>query len=79
MHNVIRDEELWIYFKELGTDEAEYQEKRAILEYTGRYGEPPPLNLQVGRQYFTMLNLGIVGKLRPIGKLDPDLQTALGL
>jgi len=39
---VIRDEELLIYFKEFSADEAEYQEKRAILEYTRRYGEPPP-------------------------------------
>ena len=79
LHNLIKDEELRIYFKEFSIDEAEYQEKRAILEYTRRYGEPPPLNLRVGRQYFMMLNLGVVGKSRPVGKLDPDLQTALGL
>mgnify|MGYP000418552183 FL=1 len=42
LHNIIRDKELWLYFKEFSVDEAEYQEKRAILEYTRRYGEPPP-------------------------------------
>ena len=41
LHNLIRDEELY-YFKEFSVDKAEYQEKRAILEYTRRYGEPPP-------------------------------------
>jgi len=79
LNNVIRDEELWIYFKEFSADEARYQEKRAILEYTKRYGEPPPLNLQVGRRYFMMPNLGELGRSRLVGKLDLDLQTVLGL
>ena len=73
LHNLIRDEELRIYLKEFNVDRAGYQEKRTILEYTRRYGEPPPPNLQVGRQYFMMLNLRVVDKSRPVGKLDPDL------
>ena len=79
LHNLIRDEELWSYFKEFSIYEAEYQEKRAILEYTSRYGEPPPLNLQVGRQYFAIIGLGVYGRSRVVGELDHDLQAVLGL
>jgi len=79
LYNVIRDEELWIYFKEFSKDKAEYQEKRAILEYTRRYGELPPPNLQVGRQYFAIYGLGLYGRSRFVGRLDPDLQTVLGI
>jgi len=52
---------------------------RAILEYTRRHGEPPPLNFQIGRRYFMMLGLGELGGSRPVGELDPDLQTVLEL
>ena len=79
LHNLIRDEEVWIYFKEFSVDEAENQEKRAILKYMRRYGEPPPLNLRVGRQYFAIIGLGVYGRSRVIDRLDPDLQTVLGL
>ena len=79
LNRVIRDEELWIYFKEFSIDEAKYQEKRALLEYARKYGEPPPLNFQVGRQYFAIASLGVHGKSRYLGELDPDLQAVLGL
>ena len=53
---------------------AEAQEKRAICEYTRRYGEPPPLNLQVGRQYLAILGLAKLGKSILAPKLDPELE-----
>jgi hypothetical protein len=76
---VINAEDLWIYYKVFDECEAEYQERLAILEHTRGYGEPPPLNLQVGRQYFMLLDLGELDKSRLVGELDPDLQLALGL
>jgi hypothetical protein len=76
----IRDEDLWIYFKEFATSkEAEDQERRALLEYSRMFGEPPPLNLQVGREYFLILGLGRLSKSRLAPKLDPDLKSALGI
>uniref|UniRef100_A0A7J3Z561 Uncharacterized protein n=1 Tax=Ignisphaera aggregans TaxID=334771 RepID=A0A7J3Z561_9CREN len=67
------------YYKVFNACEAEDQEKLAILEYTSRYGEPPPLNLQVGRQYFMILGLGELGKSKLVGELDPELRSVLGL
>ena len=79
LFNIIKDDELWVYFKEFSKDDAEYQERLAFLDYTRKYGEPPPLNLQVGRYYFTIVGLGIVDKSRLVGKLDDDLRSVLGL
>uniref|UniRef100_A0A7J3Z931 GIY-YIG nuclease family protein n=1 Tax=Ignisphaera aggregans TaxID=334771 RepID=A0A7J3Z931_9CREN len=79
LYKVICVEDLWIYYKVFNACEAEYQEKLAILEYTNKYGEPPPLNLQVGRQYFAILGLGEVNKSRVVDELDPDLRLVLGL
>jgi len=56
--------------------EAELQEKLAILEYTRKYGEPPPLNLKIGRRYITIWNLSLKGKQ---DKFDEDLREVLGL
>jgi hypothetical protein len=42
------------------------------------FGEPPPLNLQVG-EYFLILGLGRLSKSRLAPKLDPDLKSALGI
>uniref|UniRef100_A0A7J2TBH3 GIY-YIG nuclease family protein n=1 Tax=Ignisphaera aggregans TaxID=334771 RepID=A0A7J2TBH3_9CREN len=79
LYKVISVEDLWIYYKVFNACEAEDQEKLAILEYTSRYGEPPPLNLQVGRQYFMILGLGELGKSKLVGELDPELRLVLGL
>jgi len=79
LHRVVEVKDLWIYYKVFNVCKAEYQEKLAILEYTNKYGEPPPLNLQVGRQYFMLLGLGELNKSRLIDTLDPDLRSALGL
>ena len=76
----VKSEDLWVYVKEFATkEEAEAQERRALLEYTRTFGEPPPLNLQVGREYFLILCLGKVGKSKLAPELDPDLKSALGL
>jgi len=74
--NIIKDNELAIYYKDMDRSEAELQEKLAILEYTRRYGEPPPLNLKIGRRYTTIWNLSLKGKQ---GKLDEDLREVLDL
>ena len=79
LHKVVRVEDLWIYYKVFNACKAEYQEKLAILKYTNKYGEPPPLNLQVGRRYFMILGLGELDKSRLVGELDPDLRSVLGL
>jgi len=79
LFNIIKDDELGVYFKEFSKDDAEYQERLAFLDYTRKYGEPPPLNLQVGRQYFVIMELGILDISRPVGKLDDDLRSVLGL
>jgi len=79
LHTVIRDDELTIFYKSFNPDEADYQEKLAILEYTRRYGEPPPLNLKIGRQYLATAGLGLYGKSRFAGELDRELREVLGL
>ncbi len=56
---------------------ADMQEKAALLEYTRRYLEPPPLNLQLGRQYYAIVGIGIVGKSRCNVPLDPDIKNML--
>lgn len=77
LHELIADQELWVFFKEFGENAAKKQEMSAILEYTRKYGEPPPLNLQVGRQYYIILGLGLLGKSKLKADLDPDLRSAL--
>lgn len=79
LHEVIGDDELEIFYKRFSFNEAEFQERLAIFEYTRKYGEPPPLNLQMGRRYFMILGLGILGKSRLANKLDQDLKAILGL
>ena len=76
---MVGDEELWVWFKELGTDEARLQEARVLLEYSRRYGEPPPLNLNVGRQLSMVLGLRRLSKSLLAVELDPDIRDALGL
>lgn len=78
-HTVIRDDELMIFYNSFNPDEADYQEKLALFEYTRRYGEPPPLNLKVGRQYLAIVDLGLHGKSRLVGELDRELREVLGL
>ena len=79
LYKVIGVEDLWIYYKVFNVCEAGYQEKLAILKYTNKYCEPPPLNLQVERQYSMLLDLGELGKSRLVDKLDPELRSVLGL
>jgi len=76
----ILDEELMICFKHFKNENyAKDQEKLALLKYTRYYGEPPPLNLNVGRKYFLILGLGEVGTSRLVPKLDADIKNALGV
>ena len=77
--DTIADQELCFYFKAFDEQNARHQEKAALFEYTRRYGEPPPLNLSIGRAYFMVLGLGVLGKSRLASKLDPELREALGL
>jgi len=79
LSNIIKDNELGVYFKEFSKEDAENQEKSALFEYTRKYGEPPPLNLQVGRQYFGIYGLSIYGESRYADELDDDLRSVLGL
>jgi len=79
LHTVIGDDELTIFYKSFNPDEADYQEKLAILEYTRRYGEPPPLNLKIGRRYFAIAGLGLYGESRFVDELDRELREVLGL
>uniref|UniRef100_A0A7J3ZJG6 GIY-YIG nuclease family protein n=1 Tax=Fervidicoccus fontis TaxID=683846 RepID=A0A7J3ZJG6_9CREN len=79
LHKAVGVDDLWIYYKVFGAREAVHQERLAILEYARRYGEPPPLNLQVGRRYFMILGLGELNRSRLSVELDPDLRSVLGL
>jgi len=77
--DAIADRELCIYFKVFNNEDAEYWEKVMLLEYTRRYGEPPPLNLNVGRKYLLIVDLGVFDESRFVEDLDPELHKALGL
>ena len=79
LYKVINVKELEIYFKELNKGEADYYEKLMLSEYTRKYGELPPLNLQVGREYFLTLGLGKLGRSRLRGELEAELRSVLGL
>ncbi len=71
----VRKDELAVWYKDYDdSDYVEAQEKRTLYEYTKRYGEPPPLNLQVGRQYLAIIGLGILGKSILAPELDPELK-----
>jgi hypothetical protein len=74
----ISSKDLLVYYKTFnGKKEAETQEALFLYEYTRLYGEPPPLNLKVGRQVLMILNLGVLGKSIIAGELDPELATLL--
>jgi predicted GIY-YIG superfamily endonuclease len=74
----ISSKDLLVYYKTFNSKkEAEIQEALFLYEYTRLYGEPPPLNLKVGRQVLMVLNLGILGKSIITGGLDPELATLL--
>jgi hypothetical protein len=74
----ISSKDLLVYYKTFtNKKEAEIQEALFLYEYTRLYGEPPPLNLKVGRQVLVILNLGILGKSILAGELDPELTTLL--
>ena len=71
----IKIDELVVWYKAYDDGRyAEAQEKMAIYEYTNRYGEPPPLNLRVGRRYLAIVGLAEAGKSIPAPKLDPELE-----
>jgi len=77
---IISLEELRIYYKVFSTEEeARDQEALILYEYTRRYGEPPPLNLKIGREYLMILGIGRFGKSKLVGDLDPELASMLGL
>jgi len=69
LHDVIADQELYICFKVLNKQEAKKMEKEELLKYTRRYGEPPPLNLNIGRRYF--MNLGALEHYTDKNNDDP--------
>jgi predicted GIY-YIG superfamily endonuclease len=74
----ISSKDLLVYYKTFNSKkEAEIQEALFLYEYTRLYGEPPPLNLKVGRQVLMVLNLGILGKSILTGELDPELTRLL--
>jgi len=74
----ISRKDLLVYYKTFTSKkEAEIQEALFLYEYTRLYGEPPPLNLKVGRQVLVILNLGVLGKSILAGELDPELTTPL--
>jgi hypothetical protein len=74
----ISSKDLLVYYKIFNSKkEAEIQEALFLYEYTRLYGEPPPLNLKVGRQVLMVLNLGILGKSVITDELDPELAKLL--
>ncbi|MCR8463704.1 MAG: hypothetical protein QXH55_05925 [Candidatus Korarchaeota archaeon] len=77
----ISDNELYVWFKpfEDYEDQYKHQEMLALHEYTRKYGEPPPLNLQVGREYFAIVGIGKFGKSRLAPELDPEIKEVLSL
>jgi hypothetical protein len=48
-------------------------------EYTRKYGEPLPLNLNVSREYLMILNLGKLDKSKLANELDPEIALAFDL
>ena len=78
--DLIKDSEIYVYFKTFDSgDAADIQEKLALLHHTRKYGEPPPLNLQIARRYLAIVGAAEPGKSRVAGSLDPDLRDAIGL
>jgi hypothetical protein len=77
---VLSEEELLIYYKTFeSVDEARDQEALILYEYTKYYGEPPPLNLKIGRQYLMILGLGKLKRSKLVGELDPELALLIDL
>lgn len=61
----IKPSEYEIAFEELKTrDDAIGQESASIGLYTGKYKEPPSLNLQTRREMFLTVGIGEIGKSR---------------
>ncbi|MEM2174669.1 MAG: hypothetical protein QXI58_03480 [Candidatus Micrarchaeia archaeon] len=75
--SIIKLEEIFLWYKEMTASNAEDQEKAALLEYTRCYGEPPPLNLQIGREYFLIIGIGKLGKSKFVVKLDTEIKNVL--
>jgi hypothetical protein len=62
---VIRLSEFEVSWEELETYQSAIgQEWAAIFSYARKYGEPPPLNLEIRRRYFMILGFGILGRSR---------------
>ncbi|MCC6014036.1 MAG: hypothetical protein LM593_06710 [Candidatus Verstraetearchaeota archaeon] len=77
---IISEEELLVYYKTFeSVDEARDQEALLLYEYTRKYGEPPPLNLDVSREYLMILNLGELDKSKLANELDPEIASAFDL
>ena len=67
-----------MWFKDLDDpEEARDQEMLALLLYGRRYGEPPPLNLQVSRQYLAAVNLAETGRSRVARELNFEIEKLL--
>jgi hypothetical protein len=78
--NEIHENELMICYKTFNSrDKAEMQEAMAIHEYTKRYGEPPPLNLNLRRKYIAIWGIGEYGKSRVSEEIDLELAKLLGV
>jgi len=74
----ISSKDLKVHYKTFnGEKEAETQETLFLYEYTRLYGEPPTLNLKVGRRVLVNLHLGLLGNSILPGELDPELATLL--
>jgi hypothetical protein len=72
----IRPEELeiaWVVFQE--KEEAETQEWATIRFYAQKYGEPPPLNLFVGRKKFAIVGLAEVERSKVISPVSNELKS----
>jgi hypothetical protein len=76
----ISENELLVCYKIFSDEkEARIQEALALYEYTKRYGEPPPLNLNIARHRLLILDVGMVDKSIITERLDFELASILGL
>jgi len=74
----IRSEELEIAWVPFGSEsEALAQEWAGIRFYTERYGEPPPLNLSVGRKRFAIAGLAEIGKSKVVSPVKEELRSLI--
>jgi len=76
----VKNEDIWVWFKDFDDpEEARDQKMLALLLYSRRYGEPPPLNLQVSRQYLVAVNHAETGRYRVARELNFEIEKLLHL